>query len=114
MSSGMGGLAAVRWRRDGENLLRPMGGCDVVTLLGSQSLRMALVRDAGGMRPVVAPMRNRGWTVLSRLDPAFAPAAAEATDAQDRGFRRPILVTADEIVLAADGPRTISDALGAA
>lgn len=110
----MGGLAAVRWRRDGENLLRPMGGCDVVTLLGSQSLRLALVRDAAGMRPVVAPMRNRGWTVLSRLDPAFATAAAEATDPHERGFRRPVLVTADEIVLAADGPRTVSDALGAA
>jgi hypothetical protein len=107
----MGGLAAVRWRRDGENVLRPMGGCDVVTLLGSRSLRAALVRDAGGMRPVVAPMRTRGWTSLSRLDPAFGPAAAEATDHHDRGFRRPVLVTADEVVLALDGPHTALGAL---
>ena len=110
----MGELAAIRWARDGSNILRPMGGCDVVTLLGSRTLRAALVRDAAGMRPVVAPMRNRGWTVLSRLDPAFAPAAAEATDPHERGFRRPVLVTADEVVLAAEGPRTIQDALGGA
>jgi hypothetical protein len=107
----MGNLAAVRWRRDGENILRPMGGCDVVTLLGSWTLRAALAHDAGGMRAVAVPMRTRGWTVLSRLDPAFAPAAAEATDPHQRGFRRPILVTADEVVLAADGTRTALDAL---
>jgi len=101
----MGDLAASRWHRDGQNVLRPMGGCDVVTLLGSRSLRAALAHDAHGLRPVVVPMRSRGWTTLSRLDPAFAPAAAEATDPRERGFRRPVLVTYDEVVLARNGPR---------
>lgn len=110
----MGGLAAVRWRRDGENVIRPMGGCDVVTLLGSRSLRAALVRDAGGMRPVAAPMRTRGWTALTQSDPAFTMAAAEATEPAERGFQRPILVTLDEVVLATDTPPPTIGTLGAA
>lgn len=102
----MGELAAARWQRDGD-ALRPMGGCDVVTLLGAASMRAALASSAGGLRPVVAPMRTRGWTSMSRLDPAFAPAAAAATPPEQRGFPRPVLVTADEVVLAADGPNTL-------
>jgi hypothetical protein len=109
----MGGLAAVRWRREGENVIRPMGGCDVVTLLGSRTLRAALARDAGGMRPVAAPMRSRGWTTLTQADPAFTTAAAEATDPHDRGFRRPVLVTQDEVVLVSERPFDI-ESLGAA
>jgi hypothetical protein len=101
----MGELAAARWQRDGD-ALRPMGGCDVVTLLGAASMRAALASSAGGLRPVVAPMRTRGWTSISRLDPAFAPAAAAATPPEQRGFPRPVLVTIDEVVLAADGPNT--------
>ncbi|HEV7208758.1 MAG TPA: hypothetical protein VGN54_08465 [Mycobacteriales bacterium] len=102
----MGALAARRWNRDGAEVLRPMGGCDVVTLLGAASLRRGLAEAAGGLCPVVVPMRSRGWTQLSRLDPAFAAAAAAATLPSERGFRRPLLVTADEVVLAADGPNT--------
>lgn len=101
----MGGLAARRWAVSADGQLRPMGDCDVLTLLGSVALREALAGTDGGMRAVVVPMRRRGWTRLSRLDPAFAPAAAMATDPVDRGVLRPLLVTADEVVLAADGGR---------
>jgi hypothetical protein len=69
-------------------------------------LRAELAGTDGGMRAVVAPMRRRGWTRLSRLDPAFGPAAAMATDPEDRGFIRPLLVTVDEVVQAGDGGRT--------
>ncbi len=102
----MGELAARRWSRDGAELLRPMGGCDVVTLLGAATLRRALAEATGGLCPVVVPMRSRGWTQLSRLDPAFAAAAAAATAPQERGFPRPLLITVDEVVLAANGPHT--------
>lgn len=100
----MGAVAAERWFRDRSEVLRPMGDCDVVTLLGSWTFRAALTGgDAGGMRPVVVPMRTRGWVDLSRIDPAFGPAAAAATEAVDRGFPRPLLVTADEVTLVRQG-----------
>lgn len=102
----MGALAAARWALSRDGTLRPMGDCDVVTLLGAMSLRCRLAGTDGGMRAVSAPMRRRGWTRLSRLDPAFTPAAAMATDEAERGFLRPLLVTADEVVLAGDGGRT--------
>lgn len=102
----MGALAARRWALSGDGMLRPMGDCDVVTLLGAVTLRSRLAGTDGGMRAVSAPMRRRGWTRLSRLDPAFTPAAALATDEGERGFLRPVLVTADEVVLAGDGGRT--------
>jgi hypothetical protein len=99
----MGGLAAERLARDAKGQLRPVGDCDVVTLLGSRALRTAIASAAGGMGVVVAPMRRRGWTRLALIDPAFGPAAAAATAAGERGFRRPLLVTADEVVQALDG-----------
>jgi hypothetical protein len=81
-----------------------MGDCDVVTLLGSWTFRAALTGgDAGGMRPLVVPMRTRGWVDLRRIDPAFGPAAAAATEAVDRGFPRPLLVTADEVSMVRSG-----------
>lgn len=99
----MGALAAERWWRDQVAVLRPMGDCDVVTLLGSWTFRAALAGEAGGMRPLVVPMRTRGWADLSRIDPAFGPAAAAATDEVDRGFPRPVLITADEVVVVKPG-----------
>lgn len=99
----MGALAARRWRGDADGVLRPMGDCDVVTLLGSANLRACLAGSDAGMRAVVVPMRRRGWTSLSQLDPAFGPAAAMATEPVDRGFLRPLLVTADEVALAKAG-----------
>lgn len=102
----MGARATERWTRDPAAPLRPMGDCDVVTLLSSATLRSALAGGtAGGMRAVAVPMRTRGWLDLSRIDPAFALAAAAATEPAERGFDRPVLVTADEVVLPVAGGR---------
>lgn len=101
----LGLLAASRIATRSEEVLRPLGDCDVITLLGAQSLRSALAASCGGMATVVAPMRTRGWTRLKLVDPAFAPAAFEATSPVERGFPRPVLVTRDEVVLGADGGR---------
>lgn len=99
----MGTVAAERMRLDPKGMLRPIGDCDVVTLLGSTSLRSAIAEAAGGMGAVVVPMRRRGWTRMALIDPAFGAAAAAATAAYDRGFGRPLLVTAEELALAAEG-----------
>jgi hypothetical protein len=99
----MGEMAAERLGRNPQ--LRPMGDCDVVTLLGSRTLRHAIIDSIpGGMRTVAVPMRTRGWLDLNRIDPAFSAAAARLTALEDRGFDRPLLVTRDEVVIArADG-----------
>jgi hypothetical protein len=107
----MGALAARRWELDPACLLRPMGDCDVVTLLGSSTLRGALVADCDGMCAAIVPMRVRGWTRLSRLDPAFGPAAAAATPPEQRGFARPLLITAAEVTQVRPGGSPISLAL---
>ena len=101
----MGALAAERSLRDSKGVLRPYGDCDVVTLLGARSLRCALADAAGGMAAAVVPMRRRGWTRLSLIDPAFGPAAAAATSAAERGFDRPLLITAEEVALVGAGGR---------
>jgi hypothetical protein len=101
----MGAIAAERWRRSPQHPLRPVGDCDVVTLLASRALRSTLAAAQGGMCACVVPMRTRGWTELRRVDPAFAVAAVGATDDEQRGFHRPLLVTVDEIALAAVGGR---------
>jgi hypothetical protein len=101
----MGSLAAGRLSGDRRGTVRPVGDCDVVTLLGSRSLRTAIAERAGGMGTVVAPMLRRGWTEMALVDPAFAPAAAAATDPAERGFARPVLVTRDEVVVASPGGR---------
>lgn len=101
----MGELAALRLRGSALGQLRPHGDCDAVTLLGARSLRAALAAQHDGMGAIVVPMRRRGWTNLSLIDPAFGPAAAAATDLSERGFQRPLLVTADEVAVAAQGGR---------
>ena len=101
----MGALAAERVRLDRKGQLRPLGDCDVVTLLGSRALRLAIAAEAGGLGAVVVPMRRRGWTRLALIDPAFGASAAAATDPADRGFERALLVTPDELTMAADGGR---------
>jgi hypothetical protein len=100
-------MGAVAAQRLGDApLLRPIGDCDVVTLLASRTLREALCgADGTGMRAAAVPMRRRGWLDLSRIDPAFTVAAAAATDLESRGFSRPLLVTADEVALAQEGGR---------
>jgi len=101
----LGALVAERLAHDPRGRLRPYGGCDVVTLLGARSLRAALAERAGGLGAAVVPMRRRGWTDLTLIDPAFGAAAAAATSAEERGFGRPLLLTADELTLAAEGGR---------
>jgi hypothetical protein len=102
----LGAMAAERVRRDRRGQLRPLGDCDVPTLLGSRALRAALAADAGGLGAAVVPMRTRGWTKLALIDAAFGPAAARATSPEQRGFDRPLLITADELTLVAEGGRS--------
>jgi hypothetical protein len=101
----MGTLAAGQLGRDRRGTIRPVGDCDVVTMLGSRSLRTAIAERSGGMGTVVAPMLRRGWTEMALVDPAFAPAAYAATPPVERGFPRPALVTRDELVVAVPGGR---------
>jgi hypothetical protein len=87
-------------------MLRPIGDCDVVTLLASKTFRAALCdQESTGMRAAAVPMRRRGWLDLSRIDPAFTVAAAAATDEVARGFSRPLLVTVDEVTHSMLGGR---------
>lgn len=125
-AEGMGHLAVNRLRRDHNHrstlrgaaatdtqaVLRPVGGVDVPTLLTTSSVRRYLATsDGSGMRAMAAPMRSRGWYDLARIDPAFVAAAWAATDEWDRGLRRPVLVTADEVVLAPGGGSTVEPVL---
>jgi len=108
----MGRMAAERMERNPNAPLRPMGDCDVVTLLGSMTLRAAMVEGvADGLRTVAVPMRNRGWLDLSRVDPAFAAAAARLTAPEDRGFPRPLLVTREEVAMVAEGGDVVGSVL---
>lgn len=99
----MGELAASR-RLVGSrpDVLRPMGDCDAVTLLASDTFRAALC--GGGrpplMRAVAMPTRDRGWLDARAIDPAFVAAAAAAVDEEQRGFPVPVLVTPDEVTYA--------------
>lgn len=100
----MGAVAAQRLAAN--PVLRPIGDCDVVTLLASRTLREALcAHDGTGMRAAAVPMLRRGWLDLTRIDPAFTAAAAAATAPHERGFSRPLLLTADEVTLAPEGGR---------
>ena len=100
----MGAIAAERLADS--TTLRPIGDCDVITLLGSRTLRAALCsKDGTGLRAAAVPMRTRGWLDLSRIDPAYTAAAAAATDELERGFPRPLLLTEEEVTLAPEGGR---------
>lgn len=111
----MGALAAQRLARDAgagrQSVLRPVGGCEVPTLLASRALRGYLAADGSGMRAVAVPMRSRGWYDLARVDPAFVGAAWSATAEPERAFSRPLLVTADEVSLAVPGGDPVAEAL---
>jgi hypothetical protein len=107
-----GGVAGRRLRTDPGGILRPIGDCDVVTLLGSHTFRTLLcATDSARMRAAVVPMRRRGWIEVRRVDPAFAVTAAAVTDAAERGFDRPILVTASEVALAPLGGSPVIESL---
>jgi len=109
----MGALAAHRLARDAgagrHSVLRPVGGCDVPTLLASATLRRYLAdSDGSGLRALAVPMRSRGWYDLARIDPAFVGAAWSATPESERGLSRPLLVTADEVRLAVINPEAVA------
>jgi hypothetical protein len=107
-----GRLAAERLLRDGSAPLRPFGDLDVLTLLGSTAFRTALCEvDPVGWRTAAVPMRTRGWLDLGRIDPAFAAAAALATEPDERGFDRAVLVTPEEIVMTGSVGRSARHAL---
>lgn len=103
----MGALSAARLSRDGsQGVVRPVGGCDVLALLSSRTLRRHLASgDGAGMRALAVPTRRRGWCDVRQIDPAFVRAAWSLTDDLDRGLPAPVLVTADEVTLPA-APRT--------
>jgi hypothetical protein len=108
----MGELASARYTLHPDRPLRPMGDCDVVTLLGSPTFRRRLVgRDFAGMRAAALPTRRRGWLDLSRIDPAFALVAASLAENHDRGFERPLLITAEEVVMARSGGDPVLQAM---
>ena len=109
-----GAVAAARAVRHPLGLLRPSGDADVVTLLGSAVFRSAMASGpAHGLATAVVPTRRRGWSVLRLIDPAFAPCAAAATPAAERGFHRPLLITADDVTMVVPGSRTTAGAPGA-
>jgi hypothetical protein len=97
----MGALSAARLGRDGTSgLIRPVGGCDVLALLSSRTLRRHLAQsDGSGMRSLAVPTRRRGWYDISRIDPLFVRAAWSLTDDAERGLPQPVLVTADEVTV---------------
>jgi hypothetical protein len=108
----VGRLAAERFLRDESLPLRPFGDFDVLSLLGSTAFRAALCdADPVGWRTAAVPMRTRGWLDLSRIDPAFAAAAALATNPDERGFERAVLVTPEEIVMTGSIGRSAMHAL---
>ena len=106
----MAQLAAERLLRDPSAVLRPLGDADVPTLLASHRYREVLL-DGQGMRSAAIPTLRRGWLDLGRLDPAFVPAAAALTDPDERGFPRPVLVTADEVTLVREGGNIVRQSL---
>ena len=94
----LGALAAERDRRQARRAIGPIGSADVVTLLGSSNLRRELAATEGdGMVGLIVPLRTRGWRATYASDPAFGPALAAAMPDVERGFERPLLVTAEEI-----------------
>lgn len=104
----MAELAVDRLVHDGKGVLAPIGGVDVLTLLASPRLREHLANGDGiGMRALAAPMRSRAWFDLARIDPAFVGAAAIATDPEQRGLSRPLLVTVDEVTMVPQRGHTV-------
>ena len=108
----MGELAAQRRQRGDAAPIRPMGDADVVTLLGTRALRARLAAEQpDGLATAVVPLRNRGWAPATRVDPAFGPAAAAIADEAERGFSRPLLVTAEELALVRDNGTAVQQVL---
>jgi hypothetical protein len=97
----MGSLSAARLTRDGETgLIRPVGGCDVLSLLSSRTLRRHLAQsDGSGLRALAVPTRRRGWFNVRQIDPAFVQAAWSLTEDYERGMPVPLLITTETVTL---------------
>ena len=109
----MGELVSGRIARDGRPVLRPVGGCDALTLLAAATLRENLAGgDGTGLRAVAVPTRRLGWFDLARIDPAYTAAAWSIADETDRGLPTPVLVTRDEVVLPTPGGDVVAASLG--
>ena len=97
----LGGLCAERFLASPghERALRGTGGHDVLTLLGSASLRAALAGSDGvGLVGVAVPTRAHGFLMNRMVDPAFLAVLTAAASAADVGVAGPVLVTRDEVV----------------
>ncbi|PWJ49298.1 hypothetical protein SAMN06264364_12651 [Quadrisphaera granulorum] len=87
-------------------VFEPVFGCDALTLLASAPLRRWLAdADGTGLRVVAVPSRRTGWTDLGHTEAAFVTAAWAASEPDQRGLARPVLVTRDEVALV---PRWVS------
>jgi hypothetical protein len=105
----IGDLAASMDRRRRNGPLRPVSGADVVTLLGSATLRAEIARgEPTGLAALVVPMRVRGWRATSLSDPAFGAALAAASSPDERAFTRPLLVSAHQVSEAPHKPERLA------
>lgn len=104
----MASLAVARFDRRPADPLRPMGDCDVLTLLASAPYRAGLVAGSatGGLRAVAVPMRDRGWADLRHTDREFLICAAAVTPPERRGCDRALLVTREEVTVTPWRPRS--------
>ena len=94
----LGARAVIRDKRHIAATLVPLGSADVCTLLGSVNLRRELAAmERDGLAALIVPLRTRGWRANSVSDPAYGPALAAAMSPEERGFLRPLLVTAEEL-----------------
>lgn len=94
----LGAQAVIRDKRHIAATLLPLGSADVCTLLGSVNLRRELAAmERDGLAALIVPLRTRGWRANSVSDPAYGPALAAAMSPEERGFVRPLLVTAEEL-----------------
>jgi hypothetical protein len=107
----MGSLAGGRIEHAAPGTVRPVGGCDVLTLLATRSMRTALAADGSGMRAVAVPTRQRGWYDLRRVDTAYVAAVWTATEEVCRGVPRPLLVTRDEVAPPRPGGNPVGQSL---
>jgi hypothetical protein len=95
--SAMAGAVAKRMRDRTSGILRPMGGCDVLTLLAAPELRRHLCQEDGVLRSVAVPNRQRGWFDLRHEDPAFISAAWSLTDPIDQGVPFGLLISPNAV-----------------
>jgi len=95
-----GQLCALRWATGvlGKDELRPVRNHDVITLLGTRSLRSAVTtRLRSEMVSVGCPTRSTAWLLHGEVDLSFVTLAFDASQPHEQAFRHPLLMTADEL-----------------